>query len=78
MKKRQTQKSEPRDMTKSAREIAEHVSAILAHPDCPEDLFDGIVHAFHEIDRNANVHMHVGYVESILLTHFDDEQKGAG
>ncbi len=76
MKKRQTQKSEPKDMQQSAREIAEHVTAILKHPDTPEDLFDGIIRAFHDLDDNANVHTHAGYVEAILLTHYEDEKGG--
>jgi hypothetical protein len=77
MKKRQAQKSEPRDMSASAHEIADHVTAILNHPDTPEALTDGILRAFQDLDDNADVHKQVGYVEAILVTHFEDEKGGA-
>jgi hypothetical protein len=61
----------------SAREIAEHVAAIMRHPDTPEDLIDGLIHGMADLDTDANVHKRFGYIEAILLTHFENEQKGA-
>lgn len=75
MRKRQA-KPEPRDKSASAREIAEHVAAILNHPDTPEDLADKIIRGIQELNTNANVNMRAGYAEAILLTHFEDEMKG--
>jgi hypothetical protein len=78
MKKRQA-KPEPRDKSASAREIAEHVSAILNHPDCPEDLADEICRGVADLNDNGNVAYQVGYVEAVLLVHYEDEareQKG--
>jgi len=74
--RRQSQKTEKRDMSQSAREIAEHVMAILNHPDCPKDLEEGIYQAILELNDNGNVIYQPGYVESVLAQHLEDKQKG--
>jgi hypothetical protein len=69
---RKTKKTEPRDKSASAREIADHVAAILNHRDCPEELADEICRGIADLNDNGNVAYKVGYVEAVLLTHYED------
>ena len=59
------------DTQQSAREIAEHVTAILNHPDTPRLLTEGILDGLARLDDNSAVNTRVGYVEAILLTHYE-------
>lgn len=74
--KKVTKKTKPRNRQQSAREIAEHVAAIIAHPDCPEELYDDIVRTMQSMNSDATVHANTGYVEAILLVQFERERKG--
>jgi hypothetical protein len=69
-------KDETKDIKKSARELTALVVATVNHPDCPEDLVDGILRAIGELNDNGNVAMRAGYVEAVLAQHFEDEAEG--
>lgn len=56
-----------------ARELAEHISAILRHPHTPAILAEYLLQGIAAVDCSSKVHENPNYVEAILLTHFETE-----
>jgi uncharacterized protein (DUF934 family) len=68
---------QPQPVRDETRELAEHIAAIIASPNTPEDVVDGLIRGMHEVDTDANVHADANYVEAILRQRIKNTEGGA-
>jgi hypothetical protein len=59
------------------RVLAEHIAAIIASPNAPDDVVDGLIRGMQETNTDANVHADANYVEAILRRRLSETKGGA-
>jgi len=59
------------------RVLAEHIAAIIASPNAPEDVVEGLIRGMQETNTDANVHGDANYVEAILRRRLNEPEGGA-
>jgi hypothetical protein len=59
------------------RVLAEHIAAIIASPNAPDDVVEGLIRGMQETSTDANVHGDVNYVEAILRQRIKNTEGGA-
>lgn len=57
----------------AAREIAEHIAAILNHPDTPAQLYNTLADAVSSLDAPKGYFDSAEYIETCLRAHFGQE-----
>jgi hypothetical protein len=59
------------------RVLAEHIAAIIASPNAPDDVVEGLIRGMQETNTDANVHGDANYIEAILRRRLNEPEEGA-